>query len=184
MAIFPIVDEDVIIEQPVFERGINFLYNFNENDFYLKDGKFIEVIGDAAVAFWIEKTLQTEWERATVYNNTEYGTKFDELRGNILPNEIAKNIFETNIKDSLLRHTRISSIDNFKFWHVDSNVYIEFEVKLNDITELLLSNTSEEGYTRISTLDDIKKFTGIVRLITADGFLFRTNLGKQVYVEI
>ena len=43
------------------DRGINFLFDFNTKEFVLKDGKLIQLSGDASVVFWIEKTLRTEY---------------------------------------------------------------------------------------------------------------------------
>jgi len=163
MAIFPIVEEVAIQDDVIVERGINFLYDFIEGDLVLKDGKFIELTGDAAVVFWVEKTLRTEYERATVYQNTGYGTVLESLRGSVLPKEISKNILESNIKSALLKHERINSIDNFTVSQENDKVFISFEVKLNIIIEDLETtySSSEEGYTRLSTLAEIVAFLNI-----------------------
>lgn len=184
MAIFPIVEETTIQEDIIQDRGINFLFDFRINDFILKDGKFIELTGDAAVVFWIEKTLRTEYEKATVYNYTGYGTRLEEYRGKVLHIEIVKNIFETNIKSSLLKHERINSINNFNVVHEDEELEISFEITLNPLTEIITGiYGSEEGFTRLNTLEDIKKFLGI-KLLTNNSFYFKTNIGNQVYLNI
>jgi len=164
MAIFPITEEVAVQEDTIVDRGINFLYDFDLGDLVLKDGKFIELTGNAAVAFWVEKTLRTEYERAMVYKNTGYGTKLEGLRGTVLPKEIAKNMLENNIKDALFRHERIKSIDNFTVTQENSLVTINFEIKLNAITEDLevIESGSEVGYTKLSTLEEIAEFLGIV----------------------
>jgi len=171
MAIFPITDEVTIDEVEIVERGINFLYDFIEGDLVLKDGKFIELTGDAAVVFWIEKTLRTEYERSRVYENTRYGTIIEDLRGTVLPKEISRNILENNIKDALLLHERINSISNFVFSQENEQVTLSFEIKLNPITEDLevINGGSEDGYTKLSTLSEIKEFLGI-KLINNDTF--------------
>lgn len=177
MAIFPIIDDVIIQNDIILDRGINFLYDFNLGDLVLKDGKFIELTGDAAVVFWIEKTLRTEYERATVYQNTGYGTTLEVLRGSVLPKEIARNMLESNIKNSLLTHERINSINNFTFQQENDKVTISFAVKLNAVTEDTESNYagSEQGYTRLDTLEDIKNFLGI-KMVTNDSFAFSTTL--------
>ena len=171
MAIFPIVEEVSIQEDIIVERGINFLYDFNIGDLVLKDGKLIELTGDAAVVFWVEKTLRTEYERCMVYKNTGYGTKLEGLRGTVLPKEIARNILESNIKEALLQHERIKSIDNFTFSQENDKILISFEIKLNIITEDLeiIYNSSENGYTRLSTLEEIVEFLNI-RVINSNTF--------------
>lgn len=183
MAIFPIVKEEVITTQ-ILNRGINFLFDFDFNDFVLKDGKFIELTGDAAVVFWIEKCLRTEYEIPPVYRYTGFGTKINSLIGKVLPEVVARNILESNIKESLLKHERIKEINNFTLNQVNDLIEIEFEIKLNPITPDIdyLAGNSKDGFTRISTLEEIKKFLGI-KLITSDGFYFKTSLGKQVYVN-
>lgn len=177
MAIFPIVEEVNIQEDIIQDRGINFLYDFNIGDLVSKDGKFIKLTGDAAVAFWVEKTLRTEHERAMVYKNTGYGAKLEGLRGTVLPREIAKNIFESNIKDALLTHERIKSVDNFIFSQEYEQIVISFEIKLNALNEETEStySGSEEGFTKLSTLEEIKGFLGI-KLINSDTYSTTINL--------
>lgn len=188
MAIFPQFDETVTTEEEnidiITDRGIDFLYDFDRKDFILKDGKLIQVVGDAGVVFWIEKTLRTEYQRATVYHNTDYGTELDRFVGQQLPKEIAKLQLEDAIKSSLLQHERINSISNFTFSQEREQVYVTFEVELSPIT-ILEDETfgSEEGFTRLSNLEDIQKFLGI-KLLTKERFLFKTSLGEQVYINV
>lgn len=182
MAIFPAIQKADTIDLSVIERGINFLFDFDTNDFVVKDGKIIELVGNAAVVFWIEKTLRTEFEKAQVYKNTEYGTIIETNVGKSFPLEIAKNIFEENIKSSLLKHERISSISNFTLSQEADHVTIGFEVALNQVTEEKYYYSSTSGFTRISTLEEIKEFIGI-KLITSDRFYFKSNIGQQIFLR-
>ncbi len=183
MAIFPIVEEENIEEEIITDRGINFLYDFTLEDFILKDGRFVELVGDAAVVFWIEKVLRTQYEISEVYHLTEYGTDLESVRGKVLPFDIAKNILKTNIEESLYKHERIKEITNFNVTQENDNVYISFNVSLNPY-EPNTDITSEEGFTRLTTIDEIKDFIDSAVLITSDGFYFKTNLGSQVYLNI
>lgn len=183
MAIFPLVEEEVLDQGTIAERGINFLFDFELNDFVIKDGKFIEVVGDAAVIFWIEKTLKTEYEKSAVYQNTAYGTELKELQGKVFPIEVSKTIAESSIKTALLTHERIKSVNGFTFEQVDDKVTIGFEIELNPISfENEFGVDSEDGFNRISTLDEIKDFIGI-KLLTSNRLYFKTNLGTQVYLS-
>lgn len=183
MAIFPLVEEEVLNQGTIAERGINFLFDFELNDFVIKDGKFIEVVGDAAVIFWIEKTLKTEYEKSAVYQNTAYGTELKELQGKVFPIEVSKTIAESSIKTALLIHERIKSVNGFTFEQVDDKVTIGFEIELNPISfENEFGVDSEDGFNRISTLDEIKDFIGI-KLLTSNRLYFKTNLGTQVYLS-
>ena len=162
MTIFPMVETVATVVETIKERGINFLFDFSLGDFVTKDGKFIELTGDAAVAFWVEKTLRTEYERAPVYWNTGYGTKLESLRGTVLPKTIAKNMFKSNVESALLKHERIKSIDNFTFTQENEQVTLSFGITLNAITEATeVISSSEDGYTRLSTLQEIANFLGI-----------------------
>lgn len=185
MAIFPISPEveEIFEDDTVTERGINHLFDFDRQDFILKDGKLIELVGDAGVVFWIEKTLRTEYEKASVYKNTGYGTRLKELEGTYLPKSVMNNVIEENIKNSLLTHERIKSLDNFTIEKINDEVFISFEVILNPLETNVPDAGSEEGFIRISTLEDIKKFIDYVLLITSDGFKFRTSTNMLVYVK-
>lgn len=181
MAIFPIVEE-AEVSDIIEDRGANFLYDFELDDFIIKDGKFIELIEDAAVVFWVEKTLRTEFEKATDYKNTNYGVRLNQFRGAVMPSEIARDAIKDAIETALLQHERIASIENFTFEQIGDDANISFEIKLNALTDTLdLVYTSEDGYTRIATLEEIKDFIGI-KLLDANRFLFKTSLGTQIYV--
>jgi len=169
------------------DRGINFLFDFNTKEFVLKDGKLIQLSGDASVVFWIEKTLRTEYERSPVYWNTEYGFGIERFIGVALPPEIIKLQFEDNLKRSLLQHERIKSINNFYLSKVSdsSEVAINMEIELNSITETeeSFASFSDGDFITLTTVDEIKDFVG-VKLITNNLLLFKTNLGEQIYVKM
>lgn len=184
MAIFPVTTQEDIQDAVITDRGIDFLYDFRINDFILKDGKFIELTGDAAVVFWIEKCLRTEFEKSAVYKYTGFGTKLETYRGKVFPRQVASSLLETSIREALLKHERINAIENFEFNQVNEEVTISFEVDLNPLTQVTAGILfSDEGFTKLNTLDDIKKFLGI-KLITSNRFLFKTNLGAQVYLNL
>ncbi len=183
MAIYPVTNPvDLAQAEIIRDRGINFLFDFDKGDFVIKAGKFIELIGDAAVVFWIEKTLRTEYETSQVYRNTDYGTVLNSLRGRVLAQAVIKTMLETNIKNALLKHERIRSIDNFQAVQDLDEVEISFEVILNPIEEIIDLDSSEEGFNRISTLEQIKDFIGI-KLLTKNKFVFKTKFNEYVYVK-
>jgi len=191
MAIFPAgtsvaVDATENDTTIIRDRGINFLFDFNAKEFVLKDGKLVGLTGDAAVIFWIEKTLRTEYERALCYWNTEYGFGFERFIGTVLPPEIIKLQFDDNIKKALLQHERIAEINNLTLEkQADSSaVNISFEVVLNPITETEEDYTiqSDETFTKLDTLKEIQDFIS-VKLLTSDKLIFTTVLGGVVYVK-
>ena len=175
MDIFP-VDIDTSQDTSISDRGSNLLYDFNEGDFIIRDGKFIEVSGDAGVVFWIEKTLKTEYEISAVYKNTEYGTKINEIKGMRLPLPIEENILTSNVKDSLLRHERINSVNVVSFSHDGAKVKIVLDITFNEVSEEedIVYSGSEQGFTKLHTLEDIKDFINI-DIVSSNRFTLRTE---------
>lgn len=186
--IFPAEQTGTVTDTPdsiIQDRGINFLFDFNKNEFVLKDGKLIELTGDASVVFWIEKTLRTEYERAPVYQRTEYGFGIERFVGVVLPPKIVKLQFEDNLKKALYQHQRIKNISNFVLEKGDDFVNVSFEVELNAITiiDSDVFDEPDDTFTRLSTIDEINKFLS-VRLLTSDKFVFTTSLGNVVYLSV
>lgn len=188
MSIFPATQTGTVESTPesvIRDRGLNFLFDFNKNEFVTRDGELIELTGDASVAFWIEKTIRTEYERAAVYQNTGYGFGLEKFIGLYLPPEIAKLQFSDAIKAALYQHQRIKTILNLQLEHKDDYVDVSFEVELNPVTQTdeEVFGTEEESFTRLSTIEDISKFLS-VRLITADKLVYKTSLGGTVYLSV
>lgn len=192
MAIFPTIastavdttiDDTTIIK----DRGINFLFNFNTGEFVMKDGKLVGLTGDAAVIFWIEKTLRTEYEKALCYWNTDYGFGLDHFIGSTLPPDIIKLQFDDNIKQALLQHERIKEINNLTLTKEaeESKVDVTFEIVLNPITETddIYNIRSDDSFTKLDTLKEIQDFIN-VRLLTSNRLVFTTALGGVVYVKV
>ena len=177
MEIFPVVKDTSYSPITISDRGSNFLFDFNKEDFIILDGKFIEVFGDAGVVFWIEKTVRTEFESCQCYKHTEYGTTLESVKGKRFPLDIERNIIESNLKRSLLEHERIKSIEFIDFQHKGSDVNISFNVELYELSEdTIITDSSEEGFTKLITLEDIKDFLG-VKVINENTFMFSTNIG-------
>lgn len=192
MSIFPAtanIDTDTTANDTdiILDRGINFLFDFNAGEFVLKDGKLVGLTGDAAVIFWIEKTLRTEYERALCYWNTNYGFGIERFIGTALPPAIIKLQFDDKIKQALLQHERIKEINNLKLEkQADSSaVKVTFEVVLNAITETdeIYNIASDDAFTKLDTLKEIQDFLSLT-LLTSDSLLYTTVLGDSVYVNV
>lgn len=176
MGIFPVtqITEIEPITTQTNDRGTEFLFDFSTKDFLLKNGKLVELAGDAAVQFWIEKTLRTEYERARVYKNTNYGTEIEKYIGKAVnPVPVAVQM-EENIKNALLQHERIGIISNFKLTKIAEKVTIEFEVDI-----LPLKRKPVEG--AVLSLENIVT-TSQFNLVDANRFYFKTVLNEQVVV--
>lgn len=58
-------------------QGKSFLFDFDTNNFVIKDGKLVEVEGIEAIKTWIAKILRTEKFKFNIYD--EYGVKLEDL---------------------------------------------------------------------------------------------------------
>lgn len=188
MSIFPVTQTGTVTavaENVIKDRGTNFLFDFSTNQFVVKDGKLVEVVGDAAVVFWIEKTIRTDYERAAVYQNTGYGFGIDKYVGQVLPKAIATLQLQDGLKDALYKHQRIKSIYDFTFEQLDDAVSITFKVELNPVTDTDTDDLTEEdaSFTRLSTVAEINEFLS-AKLITANLLEFQTSIGGSVILSV
>lgn len=95
--------------------GKSFLYDFNQGDFVLKNGKLVELHGVESLKMWIEKTMRTERYRFRIYDNTEYGVILEELIGMNLPRAFIEAEIEREVTESLASSPYIDSLENWSF---------------------------------------------------------------------
>lgn len=113
-AIFPFIDidEETISEQtdelPVPRE---YAWDFNANDFVMKDGRFAIVEGLEAIKIWIYKTLQTPRFRYAIYSD-DFGHDLEDLIGSgfskaAMESEVKRMLFE-----ALMVNPYIDSIED------------------------------------------------------------------------
>lgn len=88
-----------------------YAWDFEKNDFLLKDGKFLTVTGDEALKIWIYKVMHTEKYVYMAYSQ-HYGNELEDLIGRGYSNELIKSEVERYLKDSLLVNDYITGIEN------------------------------------------------------------------------
>lgn len=110
-----------------------YLFDFENGDFVVRDGKLIECDGIDAIKVWIEKILRTEKGRYPIYDNTEYGCHLEDLIiGNSYTAEFVEAELKREIEDALKQNPRITSVTNFNITRNTNAITVTLEVVLND----------------------------------------------------
>ena len=111
----------------------SYMFDFENGDFVVRDGKLIECDGIDAIKVWIEKILRTEKGRYPIYDNTEYGCHLEDLIiGNSYTAEFIEAELKREIEDALKQNPRITSVTNFYITRNTNAITVTLEVVLND----------------------------------------------------
>ncbi len=111
----------------------SYMFDFENGDFVVRDGKLIECDGIDAIKVWIEKILRTEKDRYKIYDNTEYGCHLEDLIiGNSYTAEFIEAELKREIEDALKQNPRITSVTNFNIIRNKNAITVTLEVVLND----------------------------------------------------
>ena len=110
----------------------SYMFDFENGDFVVRDGKLIECDGIESIKIWIEKILRTEKGRYPIYNNTEYGCHLEDLIiGNSYTAEFIEAELKREIEDALKQNPRITSVTNFNITRNTNAITVTLEVVLN-----------------------------------------------------
>lgn len=104
-----------------------YAWDFDKDDFLLKDGKFQIVSGIEALKIWIWKALKTERYRYPAYS-FDYGSEIDTLTGKAYTKAIMKSEIERYLKEALLISPYIKAVGNISIDTSGSSITIEFNV--------------------------------------------------------
>lgn len=114
--IFPFIDisDETIAEQTQeLPTPKEYAWDFENNDFILKDGRFVVVEGLEAIKIWIYKTLQTPRFRYAIYSD-DYGHDLEDLIGS----DFSKSAIESEVKrmiyEALMVNPYIEGIENIE----------------------------------------------------------------------
>ncbi len=111
----------------------SYMFDFENGDFVVRDGKLIECDGIDAIKVWIEKILRTEKGRYQIYDNTEYGCHLEDLIiGNSYTAEFIEAELKREIEDALKQNLQITSVTNFNITRNTNAITVTLEVVLND----------------------------------------------------
>lgn len=95
--------------------GKSFLFDFNKNEFVMRDGKLVELYGIDSLKMWIEKMMRTERYRFEVYEGTEYGILLEDLIGSNYPRTFVEAEIKREVTETLLTHPHINAVENWSF---------------------------------------------------------------------
>ncbi|WP_186786169.1 DUF2634 domain-containing protein [Paenibacillus agilis] len=110
---FPFMEEtsDTAIEQveglPLFQE---YAWDYEQNDFVLRDGQPVILAGNEALKVWVYKVLKTKRYRYPAYSS-EYGSEFETLIGSAYTPAIQRSEAERFIREALLVNPYISDIE-------------------------------------------------------------------------
>ena len=111
----------------------SYMFDFENGDFVVRDGKLIECNGIDAIKVWIEKIPRTEKGRYPIYDNTEYGCHLEDLIiGNSYTTKFIEAELKREIEDALNQNPQITSVTNFKITRNKNAITVTLEVVLND----------------------------------------------------
>lgn len=110
-----------------------FLFDFENGEFILKDGKLVIASELEAIKIWINKIILTEKFKFKIYekeNEVEYGVSIMNLIGKKLPKQFVKSEIKRELNDVLITHPGIESISDWEIVEDGSKVNISFKVIL------------------------------------------------------
>lgn len=103
------------------------LWDFDEGDFVLIDGKTVEVEGIEYLKVWIKKALLTV-RNTLVYKDTDYGSEHHSLIGTSFKPSFTEQELKRMIRETLDKNPFIQRVDNFKITKLGARSKVEFEV--------------------------------------------------------
>ncbi|MFD2614503.1 DUF2634 domain-containing protein [Paenibacillus gansuensis] len=102
-------------------------WDFEKNDFKLKDGKLVELTGLDYIKIWIQKALRTKKDEG-IYAGTGYGSEHHSMIGLNLHPDLSRSEYERMIQEALLQNDAIIAVENFTFTQEGSRMTAEFFV--------------------------------------------------------
>jgi hypothetical protein len=104
-----------------------YAWDFENNDFFLIDGKFQKVKGKDAVKVWVMKAMLTQRYRYQAYS-WNFGHELEDLIGKGLSQGALTSEVERCIKEALLINPYITSITNLDLEISDNKITASFTV--------------------------------------------------------
>lgn len=140
MSIFPFINTTIqdATETSSAYTPREYAWDFTNNYFLMKDGKFIVLEGLEAIKVWTYKALGTQRYRYLAYS-WNYGQELEDLIGE---ESLSKQALESEVKryvgEALLIHPNIKGIKNLKITIDESVLSLEFTI-ITDYGEAMIS---------------------------------------------
>lgn len=113
------------------KMGKTFLIDFTKGKMLKRDGKLIKTDDIRSIRMWIEKKILTEKHKYRIYKT--YGLEYREmLLGNRFPTPFLYAELEREIEEEMMKHPRITEIQDFEAVMIRSCLKVKFKVVLDD----------------------------------------------------
>ncbi|WP_234123443.1 DUF2634 domain-containing protein [Clostridium hydrogenum] len=109
--IFPEINYENLSTTSELKPLKEYAWDFEQEDFILKDGKFQVVSGTEALKIWIWKALSTERYRYMAYS-FDYGSEIEALIGSTYSSGLMNSEIERYLKEALLINPYIKNISD------------------------------------------------------------------------
>ncbi|MCH5186485.1 MAG: DUF2634 domain-containing protein [Oscillospiraceae bacterium] len=104
-----------------------FDFDFDKGDFNLKNGSPAVLTGIDALKLWIQKAINTQFGRYSIYKGRQYGANIEDLIiGKSSDPDFVKSELRREIEATLLRHDDITGMISFDVTRESSVMRISF----------------------------------------------------------
>ncbi|MER2039723.1 MAG: DUF2634 domain-containing protein [Solibacillus sp.] len=122
-------EEIAIVENETLAfNGQAFLYDYQKGDFVIRDGKLVELTGQAALEAWLEKLIRTEKFRFKIYEEVDYAVTLEDLIGGVWPKGFVEAEIKREITEAAVTNTYIEDLVDWSFERDGSYLIINFTV--------------------------------------------------------
>ncbi len=133
MSILPALDVNIddVINQSIEDSSSilaiprEYAWDFENNDFLLKDGKFVIVEGKEALKVWMWKALHTVKMRYSIYSDN-YGHDLDSLIGQGFSSGLIESEARRIVWECISLNPHITGIENFSTTYDGDTLTISF----------------------------------------------------------
>ncbi|NCI22169.1 DUF2634 domain-containing protein [Clostridium botulinum] len=137
MALLP--EEDIIIEeveeteeeQTLSKLGKVFLFDFERNQYVMKNGKLVECTERQALEQWIHWILVTYKDKYNVYKDTDFYCNVEDLVGK-KRNAFILSELQREVEEAVTKHRYVDHIENFVTIQEKTILNVSFDVVTKD----------------------------------------------------
>ncbi|MBC2579687.1 DUF2634 domain-containing protein [Clostridium sp. DJ247] len=146
MSIVPQINLDInaVISQGI--KGVTgkvpgeYAWDFEKNEFLLKDGKFVIVQGKEALKIWVWKALHTTRIKYSIYS-LKYGNDLESMVGKGYSRELLETEAKRLIWECLSLNSHITGVENFSISFKNDILNISFTA-ITDQGKIFMNNVS------------------------------------------
>ncbi|MEK3792503.1 DUF2634 domain-containing protein [Paenibacillus sp. FSL R7-0204] len=112
--------------------GKVFLFNFNNGQYVLVNGRPVEATYEQAISQWVTFLLSAETDSIAIYKDTDFGMSIKQYIGNRELDRITAEFeIERQLKEKLLLHPEITDIEELTVSRDGSKAVFAFNIVTN-----------------------------------------------------